>query len=70
MENKIVLNILRYLALFLGIFILVISLFSCFVLGDYGLWVGLVLGPIFLLYGIFGKAKFEKIYTGNSRDVI
>jgi hypothetical protein len=69
MEEKLPTKILRVLAVFLGLFMFGISVFVCFVEGNFDMWVGLVLGPIFLLYGALGKAKFAKILPGASRNV-
>ncbi|WP_303520055.1 hypothetical protein [Neptuniibacter sp. 2_MG-2023] len=69
MEESLTTKILRILSVFIGLFMFGISAFICFVEGNCDLWVGLVLGPIFLLYGALGKSKFAKKFPGASRNV-
>lgn len=69
MDENMPTKILRILATCLGFFMFGISVFICFTEGNFDLWVGLVLGPIFLLYGALGKSKFAKIFPGASRNV-
>jgi hypothetical protein len=69
MEDKLSTKILRILSFFLGLFMFGMSAFIGVIEGNLDLWVGLVLGPIFLLYGVLGKTKFTKILPGASRNV-
>jgi hypothetical protein len=70
MEESKYTKTLRVLAVLLDIFMFGMAAFMYFVLGKLDLWVGLVLGPVFFLYGILGKSKFSKIFPGASRDVL
>ncbi len=69
MKDKLSTKILRILSFVVGIFMFGISAFMSFIEGNFELWVGLVLGPIFVLYGVLGKSKFAKLLPGASRDI-
>ena len=69
MEESKSTKFIRVLALLLGLFMFGMAAFTYFIEGNSDLWVGLILGPIFFLFGILGKSKFAKILPGASRDI-
>ncbi|MFT7405212.1 hypothetical protein [Zhongshania sp.] len=69
MEEARFTKILRVLAVLLGLFMFGMAAFMYLALGNSDLWVGVILGPIFFLFGILGKNKFAKLLPGASRNV-
>lgn len=61
--------IIRVLAVLLGLLMFGMALFLFLSLNSSDLWGGLVLGPVFFLYGVLGKKKFSKLLPGASRDL-
>lgn len=69
MEESKSTKFIRVLALLLGLFMFGMAAFAYFIEGESDLWVGLILGPIFFLFGLLGKSKFAKMLPGASRDI-
>ena len=60
---------IRLLGLLVGVFMLGLSLFILIILKSSELWPGLIIGPLFIIYGLGGKAWLSKVMPGMSRNV-
>ena len=70
MEESKSTKFIRVLALLLGLFMFGMAAFAYFIEGESDLWVGLILGPIFFLFGLLGRVDLCGMKNKQHEDKV